>query len=269
MHPIIFDAPPIHLFGLTIDLPPIYSFGLMMAIAFMAASAITGSELNRKGYDGEAASNLVVWAAVGGILGARLWNIAEDWTKFTSDPMGSLFSGSGFTFYGGLFGGIIAVRYGMMRNNLPWGPTADSAAPGIALAHAIGRVGCQLAGDGDWGRETTVPWGMAYPEAIVGWPHPPGVVVHPTPIYEMIAYTAIFGLLWRLRTRNPPTGTIFWLYLALSGAARFLVEFLRVNPRVGLGLSEAQFVSLGLMIAGIIRLSQLHAQAVPARHRPA
>lgn len=257
MHPIIFDPPPLHLFGLTIDLPPIYSFGLMMAIAFMVAATLTGRELDRKGFNGEAASSLVVWAAVGGIGGARLWNILEDWHKFLDHPVAAVFTGSGFTWYGGLLGGLVAVSIGMRRNHLPWGPTADAAAPGVVLAHAIGRIGCQLAGDGDWGRETHLPWGMAYPKAIVGWPYPEGVVVHPTPVYEMIAYTAIFAFLWSIRKNRYPESAIFWLYIVLASPARLLVEFVRVNPAVLAGLSTAQWVSIGLAAIALWRLWSL------------
>ena len=105
-------------------------------------------------------------------------------------------------------------------------------APAVVIGQAIGRIGCQLSGDGDWGTVTTVPWAMAYPYAVVGWPYPPGVRVHPTPIYESLAYFAIFAILWRWRRSPQPDGTIFCWYLVLASGARFLVEFLRVNPVV-------------------------------------
>jgi phosphatidylglycerol:prolipoprotein diacylglycerol transferase len=140
------------------------------------------------------------------------------------------------------------------REGIPWLRGADAVAPAIALGQAIGRIGCQVAGDGDWGRETTLPWGMAYPHAVVGWDKPPGVRVHPTPLYEAAAYFAIFLLLWRARREPAPDGAVLALYLLLSGAARFLVEFVRVNPRVLFGLTEAQLVSLALMIVGGWRL---------------
>jgi phosphatidylglycerol:prolipoprotein diacylglycerol transferase len=119
---------------------------------------------------------------------------------------------------------------------------------------ALGRIGCQLAGDGDWGAVSDVPWAMAYPHAIVGWPHPPGVRVHPTPIYEMLAYFAVFALLWSLRKRPHPDGTIFWWYLVLAPAARFVIEFYRINPPLALGLSAAQWFSLLLVGIGAWRL---------------
>jgi phosphatidylglycerol:prolipoprotein diacylglycerol transferase len=127
---------------------------------------------------------------------------------------------------------------------------ADAVAPALALGQAIGRIGCQLSGDGDWGSETTLPWGMAYPHAVVGWDKPPGVVVHPTPIYEMVLYFAIFAFLWRARREPAPDGTAIARYAVLTGAARFAVEFVRVNPQVALGLTQAQWTALALAAIG-------------------
>ncbi len=240
MYPVLLEIGPLR----------VYSFGLMMAIAFMTAAYLTGRELARKGYDGEIASSLVVWAAVGGIGGARLWNILNDWSGFLADPIGAIFTGAGFTWYGGLFGGIVAVTIALRRNGVPWLVGADAIAPGLILAHAIGRIGCQLAGDGDWGSVTTLPWGMAYTQAIVGWDYPPGVVVHPTPMYEFFAYSLGFLFMWRVRTRLSEPGTMFWIFLVLSPFARFWIEFVRINPPLVAGLSEAQVTSLVLMAVG-------------------
>src|SRR5262249_27626115 len=124
----------------------------------------------------------------------------------------------------------------------------------LVLAQGIGRIGCELAGDGDWGRETTLPWGRAYPNAIVGWPYAPDVRVHPAPLYEMLAYTTIFALLWSIRRRSHADGTIFWWYLVLAPAARFVIEFVRINPRIFLDLTQAQWISLALMAIGSWRL---------------
>lgn len=240
MYPVLLEIGPLR----------VYSFGLMMAIAFMTAAYLTGRELARKGYDSEIASSLVVWAAVGGIGGARLWNILNDWSGFMADPVGAIFTGAGFTWYGGFFGGIVAVTIALRRNQVPWLVGADAIAPGLILAHAIGRIGCQLAGDGDWGSVTTLPWGMAYTEAIVGWDYPPGVVVHPTPMYEFFAYSLGFLFMWNLRTRVAEPGTMFWIFLILSPFARFWIEFVRINPPVAIGLSEAQVTSVILMAIG-------------------
>lgn len=240
MYPVIFKLGPL----------TVYSYGLMMAIGFLVAGQLTGKELKRKGLPEEAASAMVVWAAVGGLIGARILSIAGDWQGFLADPMAAIFSGAGFVFFGGLIGGAIAVSLMIRKYELPWLKTVDCAAPGLVLAHALGRIGCELAGDGDWGVETTLPWGRAYPNAIIGWDYPPGVFVHPTPIYEAIAYTAVFAFLWSIRKRQQPDGTIFWWYLILASIARLLIETIRINPRILFGLSEAQIISIVLIAIG-------------------
>ncbi len=230
---------------------PIHLFGMFLALAFLAAGTVAGQEFARKGYDPTLASAVVVWAAVGGIVGARLWLVLDAWSDFVRAPMSFLLTGGGFVWYGGLLGGAIAVTLCFRRAGVAWLRGADAVAPAIALGQAIGRVGCQVAGDGDWGRETLLPWGMAYPYAVIGWDKPPGVYVHPTPLYECFAYLAIFLLLRRQRRTPAPDGAVFSAYLVLSGLARFAVEFVRVNPRVVLGLTEAQLVSLGLVAVGV------------------
>ena len=229
---------------------PIHLFGIFLALAFLAAGWAAGREFERKGYDPALASSAVVWGGVGGLLGARLWIVLDAWPEFVRAPWTFLVTGGGFVFYGGLLGGTLAVTLFFWREHIPWLTGADACAPAIALGQAIGRLGCQAAGDGDWGKETALPWGMAYPYAVVGWDKPPGVRVHPTPLYEAAAYAAIFALLWRLRREPAPDGAILALYLVLSGAARFLVEFVRVNPRIAFGLTEAQLASLTLVVIG-------------------
>jgi phosphatidylglycerol:prolipoprotein diacylglycerol transferase len=233
---------------------PIHVFGLCLALAFLAANHVFGRELARRGYDPEIASSAIVWAAAGGIVGARLWLVVEEWRDFLRDPIGLLFTGSGFVFYGGLLGGALGVSWVLRRHAIPWWRGADAAAPAIVIGQAIGRIGCQVSGDGDWGAVTEVPWGMAYPHAVVGWPYPPGVVVHPTPVYEAAAYFAVFAFLLRRRREPAPDGAIFAWYLVLASGARFLVEFVRINPVVAFGLSAAQLASLALVAAGAARL---------------
>ena len=233
---------------------PIHIFGILLALAFLAAGEVAGREFARRGLDPAVASSVLLWAAVGGIVGSRLWLVIDAWHEFASDPWSFLFTGSGFVFYGGLAGGALAVTVVFWRAGIPWLRGADACASAIAIGQAIGRIGCQLSGDGDWGTRTTLPWGMAYPYAIVGWHEEPGVRVHPTPVYESLAYFAIFAFLWRLGRRPAPDGTVFAWYLVLSATARFLVEFVRINPRVALGLTEAQLVSLGLLVVGATTL---------------
>jgi len=233
---------------------PIHIFGIFLALAFLAAGSVAGREFARRGWDPAHASSALVWAAVGGLVGARLWIVFDAWSEFTRAPASFLLTGGGFVWYGGLLGGALAVTLFFRRRHIPWFAGADAVAPAIVLGQAIGRIGCQLAGDGDWGAETTLPWGMAYPHAVVGWDKPPGVRVHPTPVYESLAYFAIFAFLWRKRHEPAPPGTLFAWYLLLSGVARFLVEFVRINPVIAFGLTQAQLMSLALAAIGALRL---------------
>jgi phosphatidylglycerol:prolipoprotein diacylglycerol transferase len=232
----------------------IYSYGVMMALGFLAAGWVLSKELQRQGKDPNFSSTLVLWAAVGGMLGARVLFILDQWPAFITHPWDFLFTGSGFIWYGGLIGGVVAVTLCIQRHGLSWLEVMDAVAPTLALGHGIGRIGCHLAGDGDWGPPTTLPWGVAYPRAIVGWDFPPGVRVHPAPLYETIAYLLIFAVLWNRRATPHQAGALFWGYLVLSGIARFLLEFVRVNPPLAFGLSQAQLISVGLVTVGAFML---------------
>src|SRR5918999_2948666 len=247
MYPILFQLGPI----------TIYSFGAFMALAALSAAWVVHSELKRRGYDSEVASSMVFAAAIGGLFGARLLFILGDWNNFLASPSSYIFTGAGFTWYGGLFGGAAAVSWIVRKNQIPWLVGADIAAPALAIAYGVGRLGCHFAGDGDWGSITDVPWGVAYTNAIIGWvdpmtgiPYPPGARVHPTPIYEFLQSLVIFAVLWSLRRKSYTAGTVAWLYLIMAGFARFTVEFWRINPPVALGLSEAQWFSLALLVIG-------------------
>ena len=232
-----------------------------MALAALSAAWIVSVELKRRGYNPELASSLIFAAAVGGLIGARLLFIVEEWNGFLQAPFAYIFTGAGFTWYGGFLGGVAAVSWVVRKNNIPWLVAADMAAPALALAYGVGRIGCHIAGDGDWGAVTNVPWGVAYTNAIIGWvdpttgiPYPPGTRVHPTPIYEFLQAVVVFGILWSLRKNNYAPGTLAWLYLILASLSRFVVEFWRINPPLGWGLSEAQWFSLVLMLLGLVLL---------------
>ncbi len=244
MYPVLFHFGPI----------TIYSYGVMMALGFLAGGWVLSQELQRQGKDPNFSSTLVLWAAVGGMLGARLLFLLDEWQGFVADPWAFIFTGSGFIWYGGLIGGVGAVTLCIRHFGLPWLEVMDAVAPVIALGHSIGRIGCHLAGDGDWGPPTTLPWGVAYTHAIVGWDFPPGVRVHPTALYETIAYGLIFAVLWSRRATPHQAGALFWSYLLLAGVARFLLEFVRVNPPLLFGLSQAQLISLGLIVVSAFLL---------------
>ena len=244
MYPILLQIGPI----------TIYSYGVMMALGFLAANWVVGKGLQYQGKDPNFSSTLVMWAAVGGILGARFLFIVERLPEFFTDPLSMIFTGAGFIWYGGLIGGVVGVTLCIWRHKMSWLEVMDAVAPGIALGHGIGRIGCHLAGDGDWGPPTTLPWGVAYTKAIIGWDYPPGVRVHPSALYETIAYTLIFAILWRYRTVPRATGSLFWGYLLLSSFARLLIEFVRINPPLAFGLSEAQVISIIFMAIAAIML---------------
>ncbi len=229
----------------------VYSFGVMMAIGFYVGAWCAAREYARTGGDAEAMWNLLVWVFVAGLAGARLWSLINEGSAFFEDPLGELFSGSGFVWYGGVFGALAAIAVLHRRYRMRLSAVLDAVAPGAAIGQAIGRIGCHVAGDGDWGKVTHLPWGVAYRRAIVGWPHPPGVRVHPTPLYEAAAYTLVFVWLWRRRLSDPPPGTQVAYYLIATSAARFAIEFVRINPKVALGLTAAQWTAL-VLAAGAV-----------------
>ena len=232
-----------------IDLGPItlQTFGIMFALAFIAAGALAGRRLQELGKPGDWAYEMVFAALVGGIAGSRLDFIIENYDSVKDDLLGNIFSGSGLIWYGGAIGGAIAVVLwawwrGMLNLTL-----LDVAAPGLAIGYAIGRIGCQLSGDGDYGIPWDGPWAMAYPDGTV----PTTATVHPTPIYETIAMGLVAYALWQLRNRFQP-GLLFALYLVLAGLERFLIEFIRRNDDVLLGLTQAQVISVVMFVAGAV-----------------
>lgn len=228
----------------------LYSFGAMMGIGFLAGARLAGAEFARRGMPAEIATNVMLAAAVGGILGSRVLAIFDEWANFVADPLAAVFNASGFVWYGGLIGGAIGATVVFRRNGVAWLRGADCVAPGLALGQALGRIGCHLAGDGDWGKVTEVAWGVAYTRAIIGWPYEPGVLVHPTPLYEAAAYLLCCALMLRARHRLHGDGQLFALYLLTVPAARFAIEFYRINPPVLMNFSQAQVISLVLFAGG-------------------
>ena len=216
------------------------SFGLMAALGLLLAGVFVARDLRERGMDPDLAVWLLVGAGVGGIVGARVYFLIENGTG------DGIFSGSGLTWYGGLIGGALGVIAVAMWRRHPLGLIANVAAPAIALGQAVGRIGCQLAGDGDYGSPTSLPWGMSYPQGTV----PTTEIVHPTPLYEAFALFAIFFALWRLRRVLRGPWGLLGAYLLLSGTMRFLVEFVRVNPEALGPLTAAQLISLAAVVLG-------------------
>jgi phosphatidylglycerol:prolipoprotein diacylglycerol transferase len=225
------------------------TFGIMFALGFIAAGALVARRLQELGKPVDWAYEMIFAALVGGIVGSRLDFIIENYDSVKDDLLGNIFSGSGLIWYGGAIGGAIAVVLwawwrGMLNLTL-----LDIAAPGLAIGYAVGRIGCQLSGDGDYGIPWDGPWAMAYPEGTV----PTTATVHPTPIYETVVMGLVAYALWRLRDRFQP-GLLFALYLVLAGVERFLIEFIRRNDEVLLGLTQAQVISVVMIAAGAVWL---------------
>jgi phosphatidylglycerol---prolipoprotein diacylglyceryl transferase len=232
--------PELHLGPLTLQ-----TFGLMFALAFLAAGALIGKRLKEIGKPFDWAYEMCFAALGGGIVGSRVYFIVQNYDSVKDDLLGKLFSGAGLVWYGGLIGGTLAVVLWAWYRGFLGLALLDLAAPALALGYAIGRCGCQLSGDGDYGKPWNGPWAMSYPNGTV----PTERTVHPTPVYETLAMGFGAWLLWQLRDRYR-TGVLFAIYLIYAGTERFLVEFLRRNHVVALGLTAAQLESLVMVLAG-------------------
>jgi phosphatidylglycerol---prolipoprotein diacylglyceryl transferase len=208
--------PEIQLLGISIK-----TFGVAFAFGFIACGAVVARRLRELGKPIDWAYEITFAALIGGVVGARLYYLIQHWSTARHDLIGSIFSGSGLVWYGGAIGG--------------------------ALGYAIGRIGCQVSGDGDYGIRSSLPWAMGYPHGTL--PTPPGVRVQPTPIYETVAMCLVAWFLWQMRDRVRP-GVVFALYLLLSGLERFLVEFIRRNSEVFAGLTAPQLESVALILIG-------------------
>jgi phosphatidylglycerol:prolipoprotein diacylglycerol transferase len=236
----------ISLFGLSLK-----TFGIFFALNFVAWGALVARRLREIGEPVDWAYEMVFAALVGGLIGARGYYLIQNHSKLS---LGDVFGGSGLIWYGGLLGGTLAILIWARRRDFVNLALLDLAGPGLALGYAIGRIGCQVSGDGDYGKASDLPWAMGYPDGTV--PTAPGVTVQPTPIYETVSMGLVALLLWHLRDRLRP-GAIFASYLVLAGAERFLVEFVRRNSDVALGLTAAQLESLGMLVAGLVWLGVL------------
>jgi phosphatidylglycerol:prolipoprotein diacylglycerol transferase len=241
--------PEIHLIGISIK-----TFGLTFALGFLACGIVVARRLRELGKPVDWAYEIVFAALIGGIVGARLYYVIQNYSQVKHDLLGSIFSGTGLVWYGGAIGGAIGVIGWMRFRHVLELRMLDMCATALALGYAIGRIGCQVSGDGDYGIPSSLPWAMGYPHGTV--PTPPGVTVQPTPIYETVTMCLLAYLLWWLRDRVRP-GVVFALYLLLSGLERFLVEFVRRNTEVLAGLTAPQLESLGLLVIGAAWLSLL------------
>lgn len=220
--------------------------------------------------------DLIVWAAVWGFLGAKIFDNLEHWDSFVKDPIGGLLSFSGLTFYGGLICGGAAVLYIARKNGIKPLHMLDVGGPGMMLAYSVGRIGCHLSGDGDWGIANLNPkpftwlpdwlWAYTYPNNVaMEGNHIAGCVgkfcnelplpVYPTPIYEVIMAFIIFLFLWKIRTKINLPGMMFGIYLMFNGLERFFIELIRVNTKynvAGISFTQAEFISSVLFFCGVL-----------------
>jgi phosphatidylglycerol:prolipoprotein diacylglycerol transferase len=255
-----------HLF--TIGDFTVTSFGLMMFLAFLGGAWVLARQFERRGMDPEHAWDMLIWIAVGGIAGAKLYYLGLHLDDLIADPLRSLTSRGGLVWYGGFIGGVLAFWWQARKRDLHLAQTFDSAAPALALAYGIGRMGCFLVGD-DYGRPTDSWVGIAFPEGYppttagyfrsIGYdiaadiPDSAVLTVIPTQLFEIAAALLMFAILWRL-SGSLRHGRLFAVYLVLYGIERFTIEFWRAKTDyIAIGLTTSQVASLILLaVAAVI-----------------
>jgi phosphatidylglycerol:prolipoprotein diacylglycerol transferase len=262
--------PFLHLGPLTIP-----TFGLMVATALLVSAYVLQADFDRRRAQLEKLPDykpqrdegflIIGIAGIAGLVGARLYHVLETPKEFFADPWPQLWTRYGFAWFGGFLGGLIALIVLARWMKIPLLLFLDVCSPAACVGYAIGRIGCLLSGDGDYGIPTSLPWGMSFPNGVV----PTTQRVHPTPIYEFFIWMAIAAFLWRLGAKSlnksKPAGEVFIGYLILTGIARFLIEFIRINPRSFFGLSNAQAASLLSIVLGVVLLLALKTKKMQAQ----
>lgn len=283
-----------------LDVGPVHlgMFGLLLWLAAVAGTLILHKNFARNGVDADAL-NVVALVVVAGVIGAKVWhelqNVSElqyalraiaspGWHHPFDVALGFLgWFRDGFAWFGGMIAGI-AVLMSQGRRARFKGPgwvspedpgqlpgarvgsvrMLDLAAPAAAVGYGVGRIGCLLAGDGDYGINTTLPWGVHMAKNALVPPIPPNALVQPTPIYELLFSLAVFWLLWQLGKKPRPVGWLTGLYLVLAGVGRFLVEFVRINPKLYLHntMSNAQVAAAASIVLGLVVLATAHSMRV-------
>jgi phosphatidylglycerol:prolipoprotein diacylglycerol transferase len=257
---------------------PLPTFGIIVAIAVVVSTSVATQLVRKYEELGKLpprshtfVTDLVLVSTLAGIVGARVFDILDNLDRFVANPISMIFTRAGFSIYGGLCFGIVAGVIFVKRRSVPVIPMLDATAPAMMLGYGIGRLGCQLAGDGDWGiaanillKPSWLPdwlWAQTYDGNIAGVIiSRPGV--YPTPIYEFMMALAIFWVLWRLRLHENRAGYLFSTYLLLAGFERLLIEKIRINTRYdvfGAHVTQAEAISFLLVIAGLVGvLTTLH-----------
>ena len=237
----------------------------------------TPKEITKTVHPYQLVGNMTMIAAVSGIIGAKIFHNLENMGAFLADPIGQLIAFSGLTFYGGLIAGAVSVIWYARRYKINTLQLIDAAAPGLMLAYGVGRIGCQLSGDGDWGVDNLAPkpeW-MAYlPDWMWSYTFPHNVInagipidgctgnfcyelanpVWPTAFYEVVMGLVIFSFLWAIRKRIRIPGILFCIYLAMNGVERFFIEKIRINTEYNIlgGITQAEIISSCLVLIGLI-----------------
>jgi phosphatidylglycerol---prolipoprotein diacylglyceryl transferase len=255
----------------------IYTYGLMLAMGLGVGIGLLCYELRRKRLDPAHGLWIALITIPAGVLGSRLLFLIEEWGR-VPDPARATFSSGGLSFYGGLALAVLGIYPYVKWKGIRFLVLGDAAAPGALLGRGIGRIGCHLSGDGDYGLPTTLPWGADYSSgvyppsrAIARLPElaqqfPGGVApdhlrMHPTGVYEFLISAMLFVVLWRFRSRLGPDGRVLMVYLVLTGVVRLGLEFLALAPVVALGLTKAQLFSLALITIGGVGFWYLRGRA--------
>ena len=240
-------------------------------------------EIEKTVHPFELVGNITMIAAISGIIGAKIFHNLENLDSFLADPIGQLMSFSGLTFYGGLIAGAISVIWYAKKYQINIKHLIDSAAPALMLAYGVGRIGCQMSGDGDWGIDNLAPkpeWMSFLPDWMWSYNFPHNVInagipiegctgnfcmqlanpVWPTAFYEVLMSITIFGILWAMRKHIKVPGALFFIYLAFNGIERFFIEKVRINTEYNIlgGITQAEIISFCLVLIGIIGTTYLY-----------
>ncbi len=267
------------------------TFGLLLWLAAVVGTAVLHRAFMRRGVDADAL-NVVAMVVIFGVIGSKLWHELQDPAELKS-AMQQIFKPgfshlgqvvvaflhwfqAGFAWYGGLLAGIAMLLYqghlarfkgaleGTLGQRIGGMRMLDLAAPAAAVGYGVGRIGCLTSGDGDYGRNTTSTfWGVHMAPTALVPPHPANALVLPTPLWELAGALMIAAILWKLGEKYRPVGWLTGVYLVLSGAARFAVEFWRINPRLYWGMSNAQVAALGSILVGAIVVAVAQIRRVP------
>ena len=236
MYPILFQYKALAIGG----------YGIMLGLAFYIAFLLLEREFKLRGINPELAYKILLAVIPSAIIGAKLFHIIDYFDEFLVDPWGMLISGSGLTVYGGYILAIIVCIILIRKNKENVLQIFDITAVPLALGYAIGRIGCHVAGDGCYGIASNSIFAVSYPNGL----SPTTESVYPTPLFESFLSFIIFAVLMQLRKKELPQGMIFFLYITLNGITRFLIEFIRINPKTFLGLSQAQIIAVLFVLAG-------------------